>query len=157
MLLPNVLARLCRCQNPHPLPTRHAPPSTKQSLSFGNATGAHRAMAVLRTHGLTIFLNNTLMVAGLSVLLAMVFVVLWVAGLMVLFLSRSPWVLLVLGAFASAVVSAMMITFELVTNAFKAVFVFFVQVTAPTVGGLRPCSLSRLGTLGYGASGCGPA
>lgn len=84
-------------------------------------------MAILRTHGLTILINNTLIAASFSVLLAMV---LFALILVLVAFSSSPMSPSHLTtAFCVVVLAAVAVTFEVVMNSFKAVFVYFIQVT----------------------------
>lgn len=96
-------------------------------------------MEILCKHGDTIFISNILMVAGTSVLLAMVSAVLLAAGLL-FFLSSPRSVFLTLLVCASAVLLAIVTTFELMMHSFNAVHIHFIQVTINMFGGSDLCS-----------------
>lgn len=103
--------------------------TNRTSPVFDPATGADRASAMCRSHGLTILPNNILIVAGASVLLAMAS-----AGFFIgengIFRSSSRSLNLAATALTHAVIPAMVVTFEVVIHAFNAVFVYVVQVTS---------------------------
>lgn len=97
------------------------------SLSLDPAAGAGHALAILRTNGVTILINNTLVVVGCFIPIAIVAFVL--GGLLFLFSYSSTWPNLLVTVFLRVLVAAVVVTFEVAMNAFMAVFVYFMQVS----------------------------
>lgn len=74
---------------------------------------------------MTILINNTLVVVGCFIPIAIVAFVL--GGLLFLFSYSSTWPNLLVTVFLRVLVAAVVVTFEVAMNSFMAVFVYFMQ------------------------------